>query len=67
MPRALAKSARATQIAPYDASYREMAAGIAIRAKDFTKAERHIRAMIALEPDRPIHQQRLEALLKMAK
>lgn len=64
---ALAKASRATQIAPYDASYREMAAGIAIRAKDFAKAERHIRAMIALEPDRPIHQQRLEALLKMAK
>ncbi|MCX5688597.1 MAG: hypothetical protein NTV94_02175 [Planctomycetota bacterium] len=67
MPRALAKSARATQIAPYDASYREMAAAIAIRAKDFATAERHIRAMIALEPDRPVHQQRLNALLKMAK
>jgi tetratricopeptide (TPR) repeat protein len=67
MQRALAKSARATQISPYDASYREMAAGIAIRAKEFATAERHIRAMIALEPDRPVHQQRLEALLKMAK
>jgi predicted Zn-dependent protease len=63
----MAKAARATQSAPYNASYRELAAAPAIKAKDYKVAERHIRALIALEPDRPLHQQRLEALLKMAK
>jgi cellulose synthase operon protein C len=67
MQRALAKASRATQVAPYDASYRELAAAIAIRAKAFGEAERHIRALIALEPDREVHKQRLEALLKMSK
>ena len=67
LPRAMAKAARATQIAPYNASYRELAAATAIKAKDYKVAERHIRALMALEPDRPLHQQRLEALLKMAK
>ncbi|MCE7973386.1 MAG: hypothetical protein DYG92_03530 [Leptolyngbya sp. PLA1] len=65
MARAMAKSARAVQIAPYDARTREFAATVALRAKDLDAAERHIRALVVLEPDRPVHAQRLEALLKM--
>ena len=66
--RALSKSERATQISPYDARVREFAATQAIRANDLAIAERHIRALIALEPDQPIHAKRLEAILaKQAK
>lgn len=64
MDRALAKAARATQISPYDARTREFAATICLRGGDLAGAERHIRALIAIEPDREIHKQRLEALLK---
>lgn len=63
--RATAKAARAVQIAPYDARTREFAATIALRAKDPDVAERHIRALVLLEPDRPVHTQRLEALLRL--
>ncbi|HWO94357.1 MAG TPA: hypothetical protein VNL92_06290, partial [Dehalococcoidia bacterium] len=62
---ALAKAARATRISPYDPSVREHAAAIAIRAGDLAKAERHIQALIVLEPDRPLHKQRLDALRAM--
>jgi Flp pilus assembly protein TadD len=64
MDRALAKAARATQISPYDARTREFAATICLRGGDLAGAERHIRALIAIEPDREIHKQRLDALLK---
>lgn len=63
--RAMAKAARAVQVAPYDARTREFAATVALRAKHLDAAERHIRALVVLEPDRPVHAQRLEALLKM--
>lgn len=56
------KAERATQIAPYAAPPRELAATIAIQNNDLQTAERHIRALITLEPDRPLHKQRLEAL-----
>jgi len=59
------KAERATQINPYDAMTREFAATSAMRRKDFATAERHIRALIALEPDRAVHQQRLEAVRKL--
>jgi hypothetical protein len=62
LPAALAKAVRATQIAPYDARSREVAAGIAIRAGDMVVAERQIRALMLLEPTREIHTKRLEAL-----
>lgn len=65
LARALAKAERATQIAPYEAPPRELAATIAIKARDFPGAERHILALTRLEPDRPIHLQRLEALRKL--
>lgn len=53
---------RAISIAPYDASLRELAAAIAIEQHDTAEAERHILALIDLEPQRPRHRQRLEAL-----
>ncbi len=59
------KAARATQIAPYDPANREFAATIALRRKDYSTAERHIRALIVLEPDREVHKQRLEALERL--
>lgn len=61
--KALRKSERATQISPYEARVREFAATIALRAGDLDTAERHIRALIALEPDQPVHQRRLDAIL----
>ncbi|MFZ4573045.1 MAG: peptidase MA family metallohydrolase [Phycisphaerales bacterium] len=64
MDKATAKAARATQISPYDARTRERAAAIFVRANDLASAERNIRALIAIEPDREIHKQRLDALLK---
>jgi tetratricopeptide (TPR) repeat protein len=60
--RSLAKSRRATQIAPYDGRLRELAATLAIQAKRLDVAEEHIWALTMIEPDRPIHQQRLEAI-----
>jgi len=63
--RAQAKAERATQIAPYEAPPRELAATIAIKAGDFATAERHISALVQLEPTRAIHKKRLEALKKM--
>lgn len=59
------KAERATRIAPYDASARELAASIAILSKDFDRAERHILALIALEPQQQVHARRLEALQKL--
>lgn len=65
LQRAQRKAERATQIAPYESRQRELAARVALTRKDFETAERHIRALVALEPDRPIHAQRLESLLKL--
>lgn len=63
--KAIAKATRATQISPYDATIREHAATIALRASKPTIAERHILALTKLEPEKAIHQQRLEAVRKM--
>lgn len=63
--RAMAKATRATQIAPYDPLLREFAATISLRAKDYDAANRHITALTVLEPDRPVHRQRLEALSRL--
>jgi tetratricopeptide (TPR) repeat protein len=62
--KAARKAARATQIAPYNPGHREFAAKVALQSKDYATAERHIRALIAIEPDREIHKRRLDALLK---
>lgn len=57
---ALAKAERATQIAPFNASMRELAATVSLLKGDLGAAERHIGALTRLEPDRPVHAQRLE-------
>ncbi len=64
--RAWAKALRAVRIAPYDARQRELAATVAIKRRDLTAAERQLRALMMIEPDREIHARRLEALRKLA-
>ena len=61
---AQAKAERATRIAPFEARHRELAAGMALRAGDLVTARRHIEALIMLEPDRPIHRKRLDAIVE---
>ena len=65
MDKAAAKSERATQIDPFNARPRELAATIAIQSRDYARAERHIEALTQIEPTREIHRKRLEALEKM--
>lgn len=60
--KALAKSQRAVNIEPFDAATRELAATIAWRAGEFTLARDHVEALTIIEPDRDIHQQRLDAM-----
>ena len=64
-PDAWGKAQRATTIAPFVPAYRELAAAAAIQLNQLEDAERHLRFLAALEPDRPKHQQRLEALEKL--
>jgi tetratricopeptide (TPR) repeat protein len=59
---AQAKAERATRVAPFDAGNRELAATLALKVQDFEAAERHIMALVDLEPQRDKHRQRLEAL-----
>ncbi|MFI4917766.1 MAG: tetratricopeptide repeat protein, partial [Phycisphaerales bacterium JB060] len=59
---ALAKANRAVRIEPFDAPLRELAATIAWRAGEFTRAREHVAALTIIEPDRDIHRQRLEAM-----
>jgi len=56
---------RATMIAPFNGNYRELAATVAIRLKDWDTAERHLTALVDLEPTRDVHKRRLEALGRM--
>ena len=53
------RAERATTIAPFDASLRELAARVALLQKDLPRARRHIAALVVLEPDREIHRRRL--------
>lgn len=53
---------RASSIAPFDANEREFAATVALLRQDYETAERHIRALTIIEPDRPQHTKRLEAV-----
>lgn len=64
--RAWSKALRAVRIAPYDARQRELAATVAIKRRDLSAAERQLRALTILEPDREIHTRRLEALRMLA-
>ena len=50
------------RIDPYRAEFRELAAAIAVEQRNFLEARQHVRALVLLEPDRPIHQRRLEAI-----
>ncbi len=62
---AIRHAERATQVAPFDANEREFAARVALLAKDYATAERHIVALTILEPDRTQHIKRLEAIRTM--
>ncbi len=62
LERASAKAERATQVGPFRGELRELAATIALMRGDLVTAERHLVALTALEPDRPIHRERLERL-----
>lgn len=56
---------RAVGISPYDPELREEAAAAAIEAGAMESARRHMEALVALEPDEPRHQRRLQALQTM--
>ncbi|MHC4975219.1 MAG: peptidase MA family metallohydrolase [Planctomycetota bacterium] len=56
---------RATQIAPFDASNRELAATVALQRRDFESAEHHLTVLAEIEPGRDRHKQRLEALKRL--
>lgn len=60
--KAWAKAIRACTVAPYEAANREFAATVAIKRGDFDGAKWQLEALKILEPDRPIHAQRLRAL-----
>jgi cellulose synthase operon protein C len=59
---ALTFALKAARVRPYSATNRELAAAIALEAGNFTEARRHIEALTLLEPDRPQHRKRLEAV-----
>ncbi len=59
---AISKALRAVAIAPFDADQRERAARVALIVKDYEQAKHQLEALTILEPDREIHQRRLEAL-----
>lgn len=60
--KAWAKAIRACTVAPYEAANREFAATVAIKRGDFEAAKWQLETLKILEPDRPIHAQRLKAL-----
>ena len=62
---AAAKAERATQIAPFDAGHRELAATIAFQNGDLLTAERHIAALVDLEPGRSVHRKRLDRIREL--
>ncbi len=55
----LAAAERAVRLAPFDADHRELAATAALRLGRWGEAERHIAALVEIEPDREIHRMRL--------
>jgi tetratricopeptide (TPR) repeat protein len=59
---ALSATERALDREPYNASYRELAAAIALQTSDTERALHHVYAAGVIEPDRAIHQVRLAAL-----
>ncbi len=67
LDRAGAEAEHAVGIAPFDAETREFAARVAIQAQHWDDAERHLLALTGIEPDRDIHQRRLDRLREMRK
>ncbi len=65
LDRAAIKAERATQIAPFNANYREFAARVALLRQDYQAAEDQIEALTNLEPDRPEHQKRLDRVREL--
>ncbi len=63
--KAAEKAERATRMAPYVPTHRELAATIAVKRKDYPTARRHMEFLAALEPDREQHTRRLEALKRL--
>jgi tetratricopeptide (TPR) repeat protein len=63
--KALSKATRALHFDPYHAPSHELAAALAIESNDVELARRHIYALTLIEPDRPQHQKRLEAIDRM--
>ncbi len=63
--RAFEFATRATRVAPFDATNREIAAAAAIQAGQLSEAERHILALTEIEPDRDQHRLRLDALRRL--
>ncbi|NOG53842.1 MAG: tetratricopeptide repeat protein [Planctomycetes bacterium] len=59
---ALKKVGRAIIIEPFNPTFRELAAAIAIQGGHYDAARRQIEALIVLEPNQPQHPRRLEAL-----
>ncbi|MFK7959706.1 MAG: tetratricopeptide repeat protein [Phycisphaerales bacterium] len=59
---ARAAADRAVSFDPYWAANRELAATIAVQAQALEAARGHIAALAVLEPDRDIHQRRLQAI-----
>ena len=49
---------------PYNATYREQAATIAVQQGDLERAAFHVESLQLLEPSRVIHPRRLEAIYK---
>lgn len=56
---------RATRVAPFDATNREIAAAASIQAGELREAERHILALTEIEPDREQHRLRLDAVRRL--
>lgn len=65
LEKAWAKALRATRMGPYQAVTRETAATIALRRKDYDGARLQLEFLAMLEPEVPLHQQRLDALIKL--
>jgi tetratricopeptide (TPR) repeat protein len=67
LEKSLTKAVRAVHINPYSAPNRELAATIAMQAGQPAVARQHIAALTLIEPDRPQHKRRLEAIDKLIK
>ncbi len=63
--KAVDKAERAVSIAPYDADQRELAARVTLVAGLYEDTERHLDALTKIEPDRSLHQTRLERVREL--